>query len=96
MEGGTTFHFVTNGIRAALERARAAANGEDVRIGGGADTIRQYLRERLIDELHLAISPVVLGSGERLFDGLNLAALGYNCTQHVASPRATHLVLTRK
>jgi len=96
MEGGTTFHFVTDGIRAALERARAAANGKDVRIGGGADTIRQYLRERLIDELHIAISPVVLGAGERLFEGINLAELGYTCTQHVASPRATHIVLTRK
>ncbi len=95
MEGGTTFHFVTDGINAALERARAAANGKDVRIGGGADTIRQYLRERLIDELHIAISPVLLGTGEPLFDGLNLVDLGYTCTQHVASPRATHLVLTR-
>jgi dihydrofolate reductase len=95
MEGGTTFHFVTTGIRAALEQARAAANGKDVRIGGGASTIRQYLQERLIDELHVAISPVLLGAGERLFEGLNLPELGYACTQHVASPRATHVVLTR-
>src|SRR4051812_18796989 len=95
MEGGTTFHFITEGIRAALERAREAANGMDVRIGGGAATIRQYLRERLIDELHIAISPVLLGAGERLFDGINLPDLGYACTQHVATPRATHIVLTR-
>lgn len=95
MEGGTTFHFVTGGIRDALERAQLAANGKDVRIGGGAATIRQYLQERLIDELHVAISPVVLGAGERLFEGINLPALGYTCTQHVASPRATHIVLTR-
>jgi dihydrofolate reductase len=95
MEGGTTFHFVTEGIHAALERARAAANGKDVRVGGGASTIRQYLRERLIDELHLAISPVLLGAGERLFDGINLAELGYTCTQHVPTERVTHVVLTR-
>lgn len=96
MEGGTTFHFVTDGIHAALERAREAAGGKDVRIGGGADTIRQYLKERLIDELHIAISPIVLGSGERLFEGINLVELGYSCTRHVATERATHLVLTRQ
>ena len=95
MEGGTTFHFVTEGIHVALELARKAANGKDVRIGGGEATIRQYLRERLIDELHVAISPVLLGADERLFDGINLPNLGYTCTQHVASPRATHIVLTR-
>lgn len=95
MEGGTTFHFVTDGIHAALEQARAAAGGRDVRVGGGAATIRQYLCERLIDELHFAISPVVLGAGERLFEGINLVELGYACTQHVATPRATHVVLTR-
>ena len=95
MEGGTTFHFVTDGIRVALERARDAANGKDVRIGGGAATIRQYLQERLIDELHIAIAPVLLGAGERLFDGINIADLGYTCTQHVPSQRATHIVLTR-
>ncbi len=95
MEGGTTFHFVTDGIHGALERSRDAANGKDVRIGGGAATIRQYLRERLIDELHIAISPVLLGAGERLFDGINLPDLGYTCTQHVPSQRATHVVLTR-
>lgn len=96
MEGGTTFHFVTEGPRVALELARKAANGMDVRIGGGASTIRQYLREQLIDELHIAISPVLLGAGERLFDGIDLPKLGYTCTQHVASARATHLVLARK
>jgi dihydrofolate reductase len=95
MEGGTTFHFVTDGIRAALDRARAAAAGMDVRVGGGASTIRQYLRERLVDEMHIAISPVLLGSGERLFDGIDLPKLGYACTQHVATPAATHIVLAR-
>ena len=95
MEGGTTFYFVTEGIRVALERACEAAAGKDVRIGGGVDTIRQYLRARLIDELHIAISPVLLGAGERLFEGINLSELGYAVTQHVASPRATHIVLTR-
>ncbi len=96
MEGGTTFYFVTEGIHAALERAREAAGGKDVRIGGGADTIRQYLQARLIDELHIAISPIVLGAGERLFEGINLVELGYACTRHAATERATHLVLTRQ
>jgi len=96
MEGGTTFHFVTDGIEAALDRARAAAGGKDVRVGGGADVIQQYLRQRLIDEMHVAISPVLLGAGERLFEGVNLPALGYACTQHVATPRATHIVLSRQ
>jgi dihydrofolate reductase len=95
MEGGTTFHFVTEGIRVALERAREAANGKDVRVGGGAATIRQYLQERLIDELHIAVSPVLLGAGEPLFHGINLVDLGYTCTRHVQTPRATHIVLTR-
>ena len=95
MEGGTTFHFITEGIHVALERARAAANGQNVRIGGGASTIQQYLQARLLDELHIAISPVLLGAGERLFEGLHLPDLGYTCTQHVGSGRATHLVLTR-
>lgn len=95
MEGGTTFHFVTDGIHAALARAREAASGKDVRVGGGVHVIQQYLRERLIDEMHIAISPVLLGAGERLFEGVNLPALGYACTSHVATPRATHLVLTR-
>lgn len=93
MEGGTTFHFITGGIREALERAREAAGGLDVRIGGGPDTIRQYLREGLIDELHVAISPVLLGGGERLFDGVDLRALGYACVEFKASDKATHIVL---
>lgn len=96
MEGGTTFHFVTEGIGVALERARTAAQGKDVRLGGGVNVIQQYLRQRLIDEMHIAVSPVLLGSGERLFDGVDLPALGYACTQHVPTPRATHLVLTRQ
>ena len=95
MAGGTTFHFVTDGIHAALERARTAAGGKDVRLGGGAATIREYLAERLIDELHVAISPVLLGSGESLFAGMNLVELGYSCTEHVTTPRATHVVLSR-
>jgi dihydrofolate reductase len=95
MEGGTTFHFVTDGIQSALAQARDAANGKDVRVGGGAATIRQYLKHRLIDELHIAIAPVLLGAGERLFDGIDLPSLGYSCAQHVATPRATHIVLTR-
>ena len=95
MAGGTVFHFVPEGIHVALERALAAANGKDVRIGGGVATIRQYLRAGLIDELHLAISPVLLGAGEHLLADINLPALGYRCTEHVASPRATHVVLSR-
>lgn len=96
MAGGTTFHFVTDGIDAALARAREAAGGKDVRVGGGVSAIQQYLRQRLIDELHIAIAPVVLGSGERLFDGTDLKALGYACTRHVATPLATHVILTRQ
>jgi dihydrofolate reductase len=96
MEGGTTFHFVTEGPAVALERAREAAGGKDVRVGGGVRTIQQYLRLRLIDEMHIAVSPVFLGAGERLFDGVNLPALGYVCTQHVASPKATHIVLSKQ
>lgn len=96
MEGGTTFHFVTDGIGPALEQARRAAGGKDVRLGGGVNAIQQYLEQRLIDEMHIAIAPVLLGSGERLFQGVNLPKLGYVCTQHVATPLATHLVLMRK
>ena len=95
MEGGTTFHFVTDGIATALARAREAAGGKDVRLGGGVNVIQQYLRHRLVDEMHLAISPVLLGSGERLLEGIDLPALGYACTGHVASPLATHVVITR-
>jgi len=97
MQGGTTFYFVTDGPEAALARAREAAGGRDVRVGGGVQVIQQYLRRGLIDELHLAISPVLLGAGERLLDdSINLPALGYACTRHVATERATHVVLTRQ
>jgi dihydrofolate reductase len=96
MEGGTTFHFVTGGIHEALDRAREAANGMDVRIGGGANVIRQYLQEGLIDELHIAISPILLGRGERLFEGADLRALGYECIEFVGSEKATHVVLRRR
>lgn len=95
MKGGTTFHFITGGIRAALASAREAAAGKDVRIVGGVNTIQQYLRESLIDEMHIAISPVLLGSGERLFEGVDLRTLGYNCIEYVASEKATHVVLRR-
>jgi dihydrofolate reductase len=95
MEGDTTFHFVTGGIHEALDRARAAANGRDVRIGGGPNTIRQYLRAGLIDELHLAIAPIVLGAGERLFEGVDMRVLGYECVQFLASEKAVHVVLRR-
>lgn len=96
MAGGTTFHFVTGGIYEALDRARKSANGKDVRIGGGAKTIQQYLRAGLIDELHLAISPVLLGKEERLLEGVDLRALGYECTQFVGTEKATDVVLRRK
>ena len=95
MDGGTTFHFVTEGIDIALQRAKTAANGLDVRLGGGPATIRQYLQAGLIDELHLAISPAILGSGENLLAGIDLSKLGYQCTQHVTSPAALHVVLTK-
>lgn len=95
MEGGTTFHFVTDGIHTALERAKAAAAGKDVRVGGGAATVRQYLSAGLLDELHLAIAPALLGRGEPLFAGLDLPSLGYRCTEQVASETATHVILTK-
>ena len=95
MEGGTTFHFVTDGIDAALIQAMAAADGKDIRIGGGVATIRQYLRAGVIDEMHLALAPVLLGSGERLFSDLDLLKLGYRCTERVATPKATHIVVSR-
>ena len=95
MEGGTTFFFVTNGIEAALEQAKLAANGRDVKIGGGVDTVRQYLRAGLIDELHFAFSPVVLGQGEAMFAGIDLPALGYRVSEHQATEHATHIVLSR-
>jgi dihydrofolate reductase len=95
MEGGTTFYFVTEGIHSALEQAKAAADGKDVRVGGGVATIRQYLQEKLLDEMHLAISPVLLGSGENLLAGLDLPKLGYQCSEQVASPHAMHVVISR-
>jgi dihydrofolate reductase len=95
MKGGTTFYFVTDGIEAALGRARAAAGGKDVRLGGGVSTIRQYLQAGLVDEMHLAISPVLLGSGEALLAGIDLTRLGFTCTEHVPTKAATHVVLSR-
>lgn len=96
MEGGTTSHFVTEGAAAALALAREAANDKDVRVGGGVNVIQQYLRRREIDEMHIAIAPVCLGAGERLFEGINLPALGYVCTQHQSTSLPTHLILTRQ
>ena len=95
MEGGTIFHFVTGGIHDALDRAKTAAAGKDVRVGGGVSTIRQYLQEKLIDELHLAVSPVLLGKGENLFAGLDMLKLGYQCTEQVATALATHVTIKR-
>jgi len=95
MQGGTTFHFVTGGIHAALERAREAAGPKDVRVGGGVSTIRQYLRAGVIDEMHLAISPILLGSGEHLFAGIDAPKLGYQRTEHVPSTNVTHVVITK-
>jgi dihydrofolate reductase len=95
MDGGTTFHFVTEGIHAALQRATEAANGKDIQLMGGAATIRQYLSAALIDEMHFAISPILLGAGEHLFDGIDTPKLGYRCTEHVTTPNATHVVLKK-
>jgi len=95
MKGGTVFHFVTGGIEDALARARDAAKGKDVRVGGGVATVRQYLAARLVDELHLAFSPVLLGSGENLLGGLDLVRLGYRCTRHAGTAKAMHVILTR-
>jgi dihydrofolate reductase len=95
MKGGTTFHFVTEGIQAALQRAIDVAGDNDVRIGGGVATIRQYLQAGLIDELHLVARPMLLGSGENLFAGIDLPGLGYRCTEHVSTELATHVVLTK-
>jgi dihydrofolate reductase len=96
MQGGTVFHFVTDGIHAALERAKEAAKDRDVRLGGGVATIRQYLRAGLIDELHLAVRPVVLGQGEPLWQGLDLSALGYECSGYVPGERAAHVTLRKR
>lgn len=95
MEGGTVFHFVTNGIDAALQKAKAAAGDKNVKIGGGVSTVRQYLQAGLVDEIHLAISPVVFGQGEALFAGIDLATLGFSVTEHAATDKATHVVLAR-
>jgi dihydrofolate reductase len=96
MEGGTVYNFVTGGVREAMERAVAAAEGKDVQISGGVSTIRQYLQARLLDELHVAIAPRLLGSGEHLLYSLDLTALGYECTTHVPTAAATHVVLTKR
>lgn len=96
MAGGTVFHFVTEGIHEALERAREVAGGRDVRVGGGVATIRQYLQAGLIDDLHLAVRPILLGSGENLTAGLDLKALGYQCVESKAGERATHVFLSRR
>lgn len=96
MQGGTIFHFVTDGIEAALEQACAAAGGKDVKIGGGVSTVRQYLQAGLVDELHFAIAPVVLGRGEAMFAGLDLPALGFRVVEHTSTPAATHVRLARQ
>lgn len=95
MEGGTTFHFITDGIRSALEKAFESANGKDVRLGGGVNTIKQYLKEKLIDEMHIVVSPVLLGEGENLFVKINMLSLGYKCTEQVATENATHLIIKK-
>lgn len=95
MQGGTTFHFITDGIHAALDAAQKAASDRDVRIGGGADTVRQYLRAGLVEEMHLALSPTLLGQGEALLTGIDLTELGFKCTEHVATRHATHVILSK-
>jgi dihydrofolate reductase len=95
MEDGTTFHFVTDGSNAALEKAFDSANGKDVRLGGGVNTIRQYLKAQLVDELHLVVSPIILGSGENLYLNLDLTSLGYKCIKHISSDKAMHLVIKK-
>ncbi len=96
MEGGTVFHFVTGGIEEAWRLAREAAGDMDVRVGGGVDTIQQFLRAKLIDKMHLAVSPVLLGSGERLFAGVDLVSLGYECAEQVGTASATHYLIRKK
>jgi dihydrofolate reductase len=95
MEGGTTFHFVTDGIHAALERAKASAKGKDVLLGGGASVIRQYLQAGLVDEMHVAVNPLLLGAGEHLLQGADLPALGYRLIRYVPTERAAHYVLSK-
>lgn len=96
MQGGTTFHFVTGGIHAALAQAREAAGSGDIRLGGGVSTIRQYLQASLIDELHLALRPVLLGTGEHLMQGIDLRSLDYECTEQIPGERATHMILRKR
>jgi dihydrofolate reductase len=96
MKGGTTFHFVTDGIEKALARAREAAGVKDIRLGGGVATIRQYLRVGLVDEMHLAYEPVLLGSGESLFNGLDMPALGYQVISHVSTATSLHVLIAKK
>jgi dihydrofolate reductase len=96
MEGGTTFYFVTDGIHSALKQAIESAKGKDIRLGGGVETVRQYLKEKLIDEMHFAISPIVLGKGENIFSGIDLPSLGYEVTEHKSTDAATHIVITKK
>lgn len=95
MQGGTTFYFVTDGVESALRQAKAAAGGKDVKIGGGVSTVRQYLALNAVDEMHLALSPVVLGRGENLLAGIDLAALGFRVVEHTPTARATHVVLAK-
>ena len=96
MAGGTVFHFVTGGIDDALQQAQAAAGDRDIQLGGGVSTVRAYLQARLIDEMHFAIAPILLGSGEHLFAGIDVLALGYECAEHTATSAATHVVLRRR
>ena len=95
MNGGTTFHFVTDGIEKALARAREAADGKDVRLGGGVATIREYLRTGLVDEMHLAYAPILLGSGESLLNGLDMPTLGYQVKEHVSTATSLHVLIAR-
>jgi len=95
MKGGTVFHFVTDGIDAALQLAKQSANGKDVRLGGGVSTIQQYLKAKLINDLHLTVSPIILGAGERLFADINLLELGYYCTKSTCSDKVTHLLIAK-
>jgi dihydrofolate reductase len=95
MKGGTTFHFATDGIESALHQARAAAGAKDVKIGGGVETVKQYVQAGCVDEIHLALAPIALGQGEALFTGLDLRALGYRTVEHVPTERATHIVLAK-
>ncbi|MCB0751295.1 MAG: dihydrofolate reductase family protein [Ignavibacteriae bacterium] len=95
MKGGTTFHFITDGIHSALKKAFDSANGKDVRIGGGVNVIQQYLNDKLIDEMHIVVSPIFLGDGENLFSGINLLDLGYNISEKISTENATHLIIKK-